>query len=376
MEEKKRVEYMRRALALAAKAAGWVASNPRVGAVIVKGERIIGEGYHRRFGEDHAEIEALKDCQRQGNNPAGAVMFVTLEPCCHFGKTGPCTEAIIGAKIAEVEIATLDEFEEVAGKGSTQLTERGIKVRVGCCEHQARQLNAGYFKLQMKQQPQVILKWAQSIDGRLTWPEGTRQRWITGEKARRHVHQVRNECGMVLVGIGTVLADDPLLTVRLEGEHYKPTRVVLDSQLRIPVESNLVRTAREISLVVYTLTPAMGREVKKLGALLDRGCKVLPVAEHEGRVKLSAVLADLGKRGVTDLLVEGGATVLKSFWEAGLADKVVVYIAPVIIGGEAGARVTNFAEKVEKLEDVSIKQFDGDVCIEGYVGDLGIGRPG
>ncbi|KPK77960.1 MAG: hypothetical protein AMJ79_01580, partial [Phycisphaerae bacterium SM23_30] len=255
-----------------------------------------------------------------------------------------------------------------AGKGAAQLREEGIEVRVGCCEKEARRLNGGYFKRLVKGQPQVILKWAQSIDGKLAWPKETQRRLITGAKARQHVHRLRSRCGAILVGVGTVLADDPRLTVRLEGDHHQPIRVVLDNHLRTPVESQLVQTAQEAPLVIYTLTRAMGQE--KVGVLLDCGCKVLPVAEHDGQVKLSAVLADLGKRGVTDLLVEGGATVLNAFWEAGLADKLVIYIAPLIIGGSSEIPAIKLHRKIESLEDVSIDNLDGDVCIEGYLGDL------
>ena len=222
MNDQQRLRFMKRALNLAARGAGWVAPNPKVGAVIVKQDQIIGSGYHRRYGLAHAEVEALQNCRNRGENPSGATMFVTLEPCCHQGKTGPCTEAIATAGISHVEIATLDDCELVAGKGAVWLREKGISVNTGYCEHQARRLNTGFFKHQKTGLPQVILKWAQSIDAKLTWPSPSQKRWITNENSRRHVHRLRHQCGAVLVGIGTVLADDPLLTVRLGRKSYQP----------------------------------------------------------------------------------------------------------------------------------------------------------
>jgi len=359
---------MRLALRLANKGAGAVCPNPQVGAVIVKDGEIIGKGYHRRFGGDHAEVAAIKDCAHRGNTADGAVMFVTLEPCCHHGKTGPCTEAIAQAGIKVVEMATLDDCKLVAGGGAKWLREHGIEVRTGCCEKEARRLNAGFFKLQNKGRPLVILKWAQSIDGKTAWPVGSGQRWITQEAARRHVHKLRSQCGAILVGIETVLADDPLLTVRLPGvRKVRPLRVVRDSELRLPLESKLAKMDHEAGVLICCTEKAIAGNMEKVRVLrCDRGCEVLPLPGNDGLIDLCAVLDELGRRGVTDLLVEGGAKILNSFLREKLADKVMVYVAPVLIGGETTAAV-RLDEVSEKLTEVRIEKLGDDVLIAGYI---------
>jgi len=366
---------MQETLRLAVKGAGLAAPNPMVGAVIVKDGRVIGRGYHHRFGGAHAEIEALEDCVRQGNDPTGAIMLVNLEPCCHPGKTGPCTEALIRAGIGEVDIATLDEFESVRGRGVGQLREKGIRVRVGCCETEARRFNSGYFKYLRTGRPLVILKWAQSLDGKLAWPSepGSAEnphRWISNEKSRRHVHQIRRQVGAILVGIGTVLADDPLLTVRLGGKRHPPRRVVLDSQLRIPEDRQLVKTAPEASVLIYSLSQSIQDKGKVASRLQEGGCEVVAVTGKEERLDLEAVLADLGKRGVTELLVEGGATILKAFVEQRLVDKYMIYIAPILIGSQSEAPKIDFGISYDPLHDIKITKFDTDILIEGFTEKL------
>jgi diaminohydroxyphosphoribosylaminopyrimidine deaminase/5-amino-6-(5-phosphoribosylamino)uracil reductase len=367
MDKKESIKYMHQALRLARKGAGRVAPNPMVGAVIVKGGEVIGKGWHKKFGQAHAEVNALTDCQKKGNDPRGSTMFVTLEPCCHHGKTGPCTEAIFEAGIGCVEIATLDDCPLVAGKGAGWLEEKGIQVKIGCCEHQARRLNAGFFKLQKTGQPQVILKWAESIDGKLAWPAGSERRWLTNEKSRAHVHEIRSQCGAILVGIGTVLADDPMLNVRLAHSKPQPVRVVLDSRLRIPLDCQLVRSAKQQPVIVYALLSEVHHQRDKVWALVEQGCEVVEMSEKEGCINLSAMLADLGKRGVTDLLVEGGATILHAFMKEDLADKVMAYIAPIIIGEDKNVPPINFTSQLHTLTDISIRSFDEDVLIEGYL---------
>ena len=367
MDEKQRLRYMKRALHLADKGAGWVAPNPKVGAVIVKQGQIIGRGYHRRFGAPHAEVEAIAHCRKQREDPRGAVMFVSLEPCCHQGKTGPCTEAIAAAGIAHVEIATLDECPLVAGKGAAWLKKNGITVNVGCCERHARRLNAGFFKLQKEGLPQVILKWAQSLDAKLAWPNNAPQRLITNEKSRRHLHQLRSRCGAVLVGVGTVLADDPLLTARLNRKSFQPLRVVLDSRLRIPLESQLVQTAKISPLLIYTLDQIDALKKRKAQSLQNLGCEVITVGADNGCVDLKKVLENLGRRGVTDVLVEGGAQVLKAFWQKNLADKLMAYIAPVIVGSAPEIPALDFAQPSQHTQNVSVRHFEGDTLIEVFL---------
>lgn len=376
-----RTKYMRQAMRLAIKGAGLVAPNPRVGAVIVKNSRVIGRGFHRQFGYPHAEIEALNDCARNGNDPTGASMFVNLEPCCHHGKTEPCTDAIIHAGIAEVNIATLDEFESVKGRGGAILRDHGIKVNIGCCQLQAQRLNAGFFKYLQTGRPGITLKWAQSLDGCLAYPvspettsvysEVSKQtqspgRWITNETSRRHVHQVRSQCGAILVGIGTVVADDPLLTVRLKKKHHQPLRVVLDSQLRIPEDCRLVRTATESPTLIYTTAPIDQNNGVFVSKLQERGCDVVGVAKKDGRVDMEAVLDDLGRRGVTDVLVEGGAMILKAFIDQKLVDRFMIYIAPVYIGDKENVPRVDFALPCGSLHDVAITTFDTDILIEAF----------
>ena len=367
MDERKRKLFMRQALRLAAKGAAKVAPNPQVGAVLVKGGRVIGSGYHKRFGAHHAEVEAIKNCHSKGDDPAGATLFVNLEPCCHYGKTPPCTEAISKAKITHVEIATLDENVLVAGKGAKILSENGIQVSVGCCQKQARILNAGFFKHQKSAQPLVILKWAQSIDGKLAWPDKADRPWITGETARRNVHKLRSSCGAVLVGVGTVLADDPLLNVRLQRSTWQPRRVVLDSRLRIPLESQLVQTAHNTPTEIYALQQNLQRQSEKTKLLNEMGCQVIPVGDLNGHCQLQDVLTDLGKKGVTDLLVEAGPTVLRAFWDQKLADKIMVYIAPLIIGAGNDIPQINFYNELRLLNDIHIQTFDDDILIEGFL---------
>lgn len=384
MNEQECIGHMCEALRLAARGAGWVAPNPMVGAVIVKDGRVIGRGYHHRFGSAHAEVEALSQSRKRQVDVRGATMFVTLEPCCHLGKTGPCTEAIIEAAIGSVEIATLDTFAEVSGKGAQRLRDAGLEVNVGLCQEEARQLNAGFFKLQEAQRPLVTLKWAQSQDGMLAWPDGSLAgkgdaaagksptdppRWISNEKSRRHAHQLRSRCTAILVGIETVLADDPLLTVRLPGRHFQPMRVVLDTRLRIAEQCRLVQTATAVRLAVFTSTDAIAQQQDKVAALDEMGCDIIPVAAGPDGLDLNQVVRQLGRRGVTDLLVEGGQKVLQSFYQASLADRVVAYVAPVTIGAAPALARLDLLDHQDSWRCVRRRRLDGDLLIEASLSD-------
>jgi len=383
MDESQRARYLRQALHLAARGEGWTAPNPRVGALLVHNGRIIGRGWHHRYGGPHAEVEAIADAARHGQSTAGATLFVTLEPCCHHGKTPPCTQAVLAAGITHVEVATPDEFPTVAGQGIKFLQEHGLTVNVGCCQKAARRLNAGFFLRQRLHRPQVILKWAQSLDAKLDCPPPSPstsharrlpdlpapsatppRRWITGEKARRHAHQVRSHCGALVIGVQTVLADDPELTVRLPGRHYQPRRAVLDSRLRIPANCRLLRTAAQSPVLLYTLADTLDRQTLKVQELRDCGAEVLGVKELTGRVDLHEVIQDLSRRGVNDVLVEGGPTVLASFWQAGLADKVMAYIAPCLIGGGAPALAFDWTER--RPVEVAGRPLGDDLLIEAF----------
>jgi len=333
MDPSSEERWMRRAIALAERGRGRVEPNPLVGCVIVRDNRIIGEGFHRKFGGPHAEIDALRRCS---GSARGASVYVTLEPCCHHGKTPPCVDALVEAGVARVTAALRDPFPAVAGKGLRRLRQAGIEVHVGLCQAEAKMLNRAYLKLRRAHRPWVILKWAQSLDGKIATRDGT-SKWISSVPARREAHRLRGQVDAILVGIETVLADDPLLTCRHVRPRRVATRIVLDSRLRLPENSRLVRTAGEAPVLVAT-TAAGARRARGKRARLERaGCEVLVCPVQAGRVKLEALLDELGRRELTNVLVEGGGRVLGAFFEQGLADEAVVFVAPKLMA-DAQAR--------------------------------------
>ena len=365
---------MRRALALARRGLGRVEPNPMVGAVVVRDGRIVGEGYHRRFGGPHAEVVAL---EAAGPDARGAELFVTLEPCCHHGKTPPCTEAIVAAGVRRVVAAAEDPFPEVAGRGLARLREAGLRVTVGVLEEEARRLNAAFFKRTRTGRPLVIAKWAMTLDGRLADASGT-SRWISGEASRRRVHEVRRICDAVLVGSGTALADAPSLTVRHAAplpERGQPTRVILDGRLRLPPGAEPAASARQVPVIVYTLQDAPADTAGRADDLRRAGCEVVPMPEGPGGVDLGAVLDDLGRRDASRALVEGGGRVLGSLLAQGLADRVMVFVAPrLLAAGDArspldGPAGRALADAVD-LQDVTVERVGEDVLIEGRVGEF------
>ncbi len=323
---------MRRALVLAKRGLGRVEPNPMVGCVLVRRGRVIGEGYHRRFGGPHAERDALRRCQ---GSPRGATAYVTLEPCCHHGKTPPCTEALIEAGVSRVVAAVADPFEPVRGRGVDILRQAGMRVDVGLCEAEARALNAPFIKLRETGKPWVILKWAQSLDGKIATRTGESQ-WITGPAARREAHRLRARVDGILVGIGTVLADDPDLTCR----HVKPkrtaTRIVLDGRLRMPRRAKLVRTARQTPTLILTRPSTLKSKRAAADWLRSKGCEVIALGGRRGVIDLKEALGELGRREMTNLMVEGGGQILGAFFDAGLADEAMVFVAPKLIGGREG----------------------------------------
>ena len=308
--------FMRRALQLAVRGCGRVEPNPMVGAVIVRNGRIIAEGRHRRFGGPHAEIEALANC----HDPRGATMYVTLEPCSHHGKTPPCADALIAAGIGRVVVAMVDPFDEVAGRGIERINVAGIEVTVGVCETAARRINAVFLKRLATGMPYVIAKWAQTADGCLSGAGG-RQVWISCEAARRQVHRIRGHVDAIITGVGTVLADDPLLTNRGGGDR-QPTRIVVDSKLRTPPASQLVATAKQTPLWIATC----GRNAKA-DLLATAGVRVLALEGADGRVDLAALLRYCGEEGMHRVLIEAGPTLLASAIEADVVDAAIVYVA-------------------------------------------------
>jgi len=364
-------EFMLKALGLAEKGIGCVEPNPAVGCVIVRDGQILGTGFHEQFGGPHAEINALAECRKNGFDPAGATVYVTLEPCCHIGKTGPCSRALIEAKIAKVFIAVIDPTEKVNGSGGGELSATGIEVNTGLCGQEAQKLNAPFFKYARTALPWVILKWAQSIDGKLACKDhDAGEGWISCEKSRLDAHRLRRRVQAILVGVNTVIADNPKLTVRIPGAivDRPPMRVALDSNLRIPPGCNLTMTSQVPTLIVTTKSAAV-TQVKKAEELRQRGVDVLAVAERYGHCDIKSVLEYLGKKGVQQLLVEGGPTALASFLKEGLADECVIYIAPMILGAKGDASIGKTFEQIERtlsLKDVTIKVFDEDVCIRGF----------
>jgi diaminohydroxyphosphoribosylaminopyrimidine deaminase/5-amino-6-(5-phosphoribosylamino)uracil reductase len=356
--------HMRRALALAEQGQGRVEPNPMVGCVIARGAEIIGEGWHARFGGPHAEVVALEIA---GARAAGAVMYVALEPCCHQGKTPPCTDAILAAGVREVVVAQQDPFPRVAGGGIAALRAAGVRVDVGVLEEEARRLNAPYRKLLAEQRPWMIAKWAMTLDGKLATSTGA-SRWISGEASRQIVHQLRGRVDAILIGRGTAEADDPLLTARPAGPRVA-ARVIVDTRASLSVNSQLVRTARQYPLIVAAAADAPEANVDRLTMA---GCEVLRLAGADHAARLDALLLELGKRQMTNVLVEGGSEFLGALADAQQIDEVHAFIAPKFVGGAAamsplgGAGVEDMAQ-AWRLSTPTIEIVDGDVYVHGHV---------
>lgn len=324
-------QFMKRAIELAKQGVGWTAPNPLVGAVVVKNGRVIGEGYHRKYGELHAERNALAACTE---DPAGATLYVTLEPCCHYGKTPPCTEIIIEKKIAKVVIGSRDPNPKVAGKGARILREHGINVVEDYMREACDALNPVFFHYITTKTPYVVLKFAMTLDGKIATRTGA-SKWITGEAARNHVHQLRGRYAGILAGIDTVLADDPMLNCRIDGAH-QPLRIILDSHLRIPMGSRLVRSAKEYPLLIVCNESTRDREegTNRIQKLEEAGAKVWTLPEKNGHPDLNVLMQRLGEEKIDSVLIEGGGTVNEAALKAHIVHHVYAYIAPKIFGGE------------------------------------------
>ncbi len=355
---------MHHALQLAAQGAGFVEPNPMVGAVVVDDNlQLLGEGYHHRFGGPHAEVHALKQA---GERARGATLYVTLEPCCHQGKTPPCTAAILAAGIKRVVVAALDPFPAVAGQGVAQLRAAGVSVETGLLEQEAIELTAPFRTLIQHQRPFVIAKWAMSLDGKLAAHTGI-SKWISNPASRTIVHQLRGRMDGILVGIGTVLADDPLLTARPAGPRLA-SRIVLDSQARLPLTSQLVRTAAQTPVLVF-VTPTAPAE--RIMALQAAGVEVIPVAANfRGHPDLAECLRELGRRRLTNLLVEGGSAVLGEFFDRQSIDEVQIFIAPLLIGGQGassplGGQGLTSPEFATRLGNLQVADVEGDLYVQG-----------
>jgi len=358
--------YMDRALELAARGEGYVEPNPMVGCLLVREGQVVGEGFHERFGAPHAEVRALAAA---GQLAAGATAFVTLEPCCHHGKTPPCTQALVQAGVNRVVIAVQDPFPLVAGRGIAELRAAGILCEVGIRAAQANRLLAPYRKLILTGRPWIIAKWAMTLDGKLATATGDSQ-WISSEESRRVVHQLRSRVDAVMVGSGTVRTDDPLLTARpVDPADIKrvATRIVVDSAASLSPQSRLVQTAADVPVLVATGPGASSEACRRLASA---GVEVFPCKGATYPERLESLFQELGRRRMTNVLVEGGSRLLGSLLDMRAIDEVHVFIAPKLVGGSrapspfAGAGIARISAALQ-LADIAIEELGGDVYVHG-----------
>ena len=360
-------DYMLRAIELAKGGLGWTSPNPLVGAVIVKDGRIIGEGYHERCGKLHAERNAIASLTESAE---GATLYVTLEPCCHYGKTPPCTEAILEQKIARVVIGSRDPNPLVAGKGAAILRAAGVRVEEDFMREECDALNPVFFHYITKKTPYVVMKYAMTADGKIAARTGD-SKWITGESARKKVQELRHQYMGIMAGIGTVLADDPMLNVRIPGLK-SPVRIICDSGLRIPMDSKIVQTAKEYRTIVAYAGEHSGEGCKetekKAEQLHAAGVETVSVPDADGRVDLRKLMEYLGKQGIDSVLLEGGAALNGSALQAGIVSCVQTYIAPKIFGGQeakspVGGSGVKLACEAYGFEIKEIRRIGEDILI-------------
>lgn len=359
MDEK----WMKRALDLARRGEGWTSPNPMVGAVIVKDGRVVGEGFHQKAGTPHAEVHALNAAQEKAK---GAFVYVNLEPCCHQGRTPPCTDALIQAGVAKVVVAMEDPNPQIAGRGIKRLREAGIEVVTGVLAQEAGQLNEVFIKGMTSQKIFVAMKSAVTLDGKTASRSGS-SKWITGEEAREFAHRLRHRYDAILVGIGTVLADNPRLTTRIPGLK-NPLRVVLDASLRISTEANLLDTQTGPTLV-FTCMSLDG--CPKAERIREKGVELIQCPGDAGKVELERVLKVLWQKGVTSLLVEGGGSIHGAFFDQQLVDKIYLFAAPKLVGGHlapgmiGGVGMQEMKEAVP-VEDLTVERIGKDFLFIGY----------
>jgi diaminohydroxyphosphoribosylaminopyrimidine deaminase / 5-amino-6-(5-phosphoribosylamino)uracil reductase len=361
------MDYMALALALAKLAQGQVSPNPAVGAVIVKDNMVLGQGYTQPPGSDHAEIVALKQA---GLEAHGAALYVSLEPCCHFGKTPPCTQAIIEAGISEVHFPIIDPNPIVSGKGHEALQQAGIRTFVGEHAEEATEVNEAFIKYITTSIPFVTVKFASSLDGKIATRTGD-SKWVTGEAARRQVQRIRYIADAVMTGANTVIVDDPHLTVRLLDKggttRKQPLRIIVDGRGRTPPGAQIFR---EPGKTIVVVDQALSPEVKN--PLKEAGAELMELPSHEGDIDLSGLLKLLGERHITNVLVEAGGILLGSLFDNGLVDKIVAFMAPMIIGGEdarpsvAGKGIDRLVDAT-KLKRLKVESVGEDIMITGYV---------
>ncbi|QAT50316.1 bifunctional diaminohydroxyphosphoribosylaminopyrimidine deaminase/5-amino-6-(5-phosphoribosylamino)uracil reductase RibD [Caproiciproducens sp. NJN-50] len=355
--------YMKLALEYAQKGCGWVNPNPMVGAVVVKDGRVIGTGYHQRYGELHAERNALASCTEP---PRNATLYVTLEPCCHYGKTPPCTEAILESGIRRVVVGSVDPNPLVAGKGIQILRRHGIEVSEGVLCEACTGLNEVFFHFIQTKTPYVVMKYAMTMDGKITTRSG-RSKWITGETARRRVQEDRHRYTGIMAGVGTILADDPLLTCRLPGGR-NPARIICDSRLRTPLNARVVRTAGEAPTILATCS----RDEALAHSYRDAGCEILTLPSKDGHVDLRELMAALGEKKIDSVLLEGGGALNWSALQSGIVNKVQAYVAPKLFGGAdakspVGGIGVEDPKKAFRLASPQVTQLGEDILLESEV---------
>lgn len=356
--------YMGLAISLARKGIGKVNPNPMVGAVIVKDNKIIGTGYHERYGGKHAEINAIENSRQSLN---GSTMYVNLEPCSHFGKTPPCVDKIIESKINKVVISSLDPNPLVQGKGVKKLRDAGIEVKVGVLDKENKKLNEVFLKYIKNKKPFVVMKVAMSLDGKISTTTG-QSKWISCDESRRYVHKLRSQVMSILVGINTVIKDNPMLDCRLENGK-NPIRIIVDTTLKIPIDSKIVSSSKSIRTIVVT-TKNANRNVMKL--LEDKGVEILTVNLKNNLVDLKEMINKLGELNIDSILIEGGSSLNFSAINENIVDKIQVYVAPIILGGESsktpiGGQGVDDIKEAFKLHRLEYKQVGSDILIEGYL---------
>jgi diaminohydroxyphosphoribosylaminopyrimidine deaminase/5-amino-6-(5-phosphoribosylamino)uracil reductase len=355
-------DYMKLAIELAKKGEGYVNPNPMVGAVIVKDGKIIGQGWHERYGGLHAEPNAIKSCSEP---PKGATLYVTLEPCCHYGKTPPCTEAIIQSGTTRVVIGTLDTNPMMAGKSMELLRQQGILVEVGILEEECKRLIKVFRKFITTKRPFVLMKYAMTMDGKIA-TYTNHSKWISCEEARRQVHKLRHSLSAIMVGVNTVICDNPELTCRMENGR-NPIRIVCDTDLRTPLSAKLVKTAREVPTYIATSCEEEGKQ----RAYQKEGCELICIGKKENHLDLTKLMIELGKREIDSVLLEGGATLNWTALKEQLVDEVQVYLAPKIFGGNGKTPVAGLGiampEEAIRLKPYGISQIGSDYLIESEV---------
>lgn len=359
-------EYMGRAIELAKGGIGKTNPNPLVGAVIVKDDRIIGEGFHHKYGDLHAERDALKNCAERGNDPFGATIFVTLEPCCHQGKQPPCTEALVEAGIKTVYVGSRDPNPLVHGKGNAFLRSKGVEVIEDFLREECDALNDIFFHFITTKTPYVALKYAMTMDGKIATKTGASQ-WITNQESLSYVHTLRNRYSAILCGIGTILADNSMLTCRMEGGR-NPLRIIMDNKLRTPLDSNIVKTAKDVPTMICSSeidsgSPLMVDYEKKIAAYEAAGIEV--ICEPD----LKALMKELASRNIDSVLIEGGAEINYSAIKEGIVNRIYAFVAPKIFGGrETKTPVSGHGVKLPddafRFKLAGTKMFDGDIMLE------------